>query len=94
MTAAEMQRRAIQKALTLGLHKRVMRIAFGRYAVPSTTTEEWHAVGHDTVVEEEMHCTCSGRYHPVCVHRAAVWLAKQEAKGVRVTSPARKEEAA
>jgi hypothetical protein len=88
-----MQQRALGKALTLGLHKRVVRVAYGRYEVPSTTTGERYTVTHNPGQDEQLYCTCPGRSHPACIHRASVWLAKQEAKGVRVTSPARKEAA-
>jgi hypothetical protein len=88
-----MQQRALGKALTLGLHQRVARVRYGVYLVPSTSSAEVYTVQHEPGQDERLFCTCPGRFHPACTHRAAVWIAKQEAKGVRVTSPARKEAA-
>ena len=81
------QQKAITKALAAGLHRRVVRIKRGTYLVPSTTREVVHCVGHnpdEPHLAEHLTCSCEARYHPACTHRAAVWLAKMEAAGLRV----------
>jgi hypothetical protein len=81
---AELQRFAVARALAAGLHRRVVRVRFGVYLVPSTTRNVVHAVSHSPASPEHLVCSCEARQHPACQHRAAVYLAKLEASGLRV----------
>ncbi len=75
--------RAMQKALQLGLAQRVRRVCFGVYVVPSTSEQDvtWTV----TVENNDAYtCTCRAAHLAACVHRAAVWLRKAEAAGLRV----------
>ncbi|MGH2367921.1 MAG: hypothetical protein ACRDI2_06970 [Chloroflexota bacterium] len=79
---ADSERTAITKALALGLAQQVRRQRFGLYLVPSTSEPgvEWTV----TVDAGVYRCTCKAAGHPACVHRAAVYLAKVQAKGAKV----------
>jgi hypothetical protein len=81
------QQKAITRALAAGLHRRVVRVRFGVYLVPSTTRDVVHAVSHSPASPEHTICSCEARQHPACQHRAAVYLAKLEASGLRVKAP-------
>lgn len=92
MAPAESERGAIRRALELGLASQVRRIVRGVYQVPSTSEPDvrWTV----TVVDGVYDCTCRAAYHPACVHRAAVYLARLERNsrvrvvGVRQETPA------
>lgn len=82
------QRRAIQRAISLGLAGDVRRLSYGWYRVPSTTTPgQAYTV---RVVDGRFTCECSaGRSGRPCVHQAAVFIKKVEhASGGRVAGPA------
>jgi hypothetical protein len=82
------QQRAITKALAVGGAAAVRRIRFGLYKVESATRPgAVHTVCTD---RGEWRCTCESALagRPVCWHRAAVFVAKTEARGARVTGPA------
>jgi hypothetical protein len=90
MSTAEIQRRAIHRALALGGAALVQRVRFGLYRVESATRPgTFHTVSVDAA--GHYRCTCeagvSGR---ACWHQASVFIAKAEAnnKGWRVTGPA------
>ena len=90
MDARTAQQRAIAKALAMGGAGAVERLRYGTYVVQSRTREQLaHTVSVDT--RGTYHCTCEAALagRPACWHRAAVYVAKVEAKGARVTGPAR-----
>jgi uncharacterized Zn finger protein len=76
----------------------VARVRYGVYLVPSTSSAEVYTVQHEPGQDETLFCSCPGRFHPACAHRAAVYAAKLEARGLRVKAPTktavRKEQAA
>jgi hypothetical protein len=82
LTAAQQRRGAIRRALEAGLQRRVQRVHYGVYLVPSTSRAAVHTVTH-FANPDELCCTCEGGAHLACVHRAAVYLAKLEARGLR-----------
>ena len=92
MERAGMQQRAISKALAMGGAQTVERVRYGTYRVASRTRAQLaHTV---SVVEGTYWCTCeAGLAGRPCWHAAAVFVAKAEATGVRVTGPAAREEA-
>ena len=76
------EQRAISKAMACGLAAQVERVRFGLYRVPSTSEA---GVTWTVAVEDGVYaCTCKAAHHPVCVHRAAVYLAKVQAQGAKV----------
>jgi hypothetical protein len=86
LTLAQQRRGAIQRALEVQLHRRLQRIRYGLYLVPSTTRSIVHTVSHGAD-QDQLRCTCEGGAHVACVHRAAVYLAKLEARGLRPVLP-------
>jgi hypothetical protein len=87
MTVAEMQRRAIRRAISLGLAGEVQRVRYGWYRLPSTTRPGvfWTV----RVVDGRWTCDCeAGRAGRPCVHAAAVYIRKVEATGATVVAPA------
>jgi hypothetical protein len=86
LTATQQRRGAIRRALEAGLQHRVQRVRYGVYLVPSTTRPAVHTVTH-FANPDELRCTCEGGTHVACVHRAAVYLAKLEARGLRPVLP-------
>jgi hypothetical protein len=88
----ERRRRAIQRALSLGLPAAVERVRYGWYRLPSTTRPDTYWTVRVSV-DGRWSCDCeAGRSGHPCVHQAAVLIAKTEAasKG-RVTRPATSE---
>ena len=80
ITASE--QRALSKAMALQLAAQVERVRCGLYRVPSTSEA---GVTWTVVIENGTYsCTCRASNKPVCVHRAAVFLAKVQATGARV----------
>ena len=80
MTLSE--QRAISKAMSLDRAAQVARVRFGLYRVPSTSEA---GVTWTVAVEDGAYsCTCKAASKPACVHRAAVYLAKVQAKGAKV----------
>src|SRR5215204_6878739 len=79
------ERRAVAKALGLGLPARVERVRFGEYRVPSTSRAG--RVYRVTVDGAGAYtCECASAHRPACVHRAALFVRRLEANsGVRVT---------
>lgn len=80
------RRRALEKALALGLQVAVERVRYGLYRVPSSTREQ---LTHTVTVDAHGHygCTCeAGNRALPCVHQAAVYLAKVEASGAVVVA--------
>jgi hypothetical protein len=87
MTTEAAQRRALARALGLGLAARVVRVGYGRYLVPSTSRPgATHEVTHPAGRDAAMACNCESAWRPACVHRAAVWIRKLQAQGHRATS--------
>lgn len=89
MDVRTVQDRAVAKAISGGLAAKVVRRDFGWYEVPSTTRAGVvHTVRHTRGIDGEaaLTCTCESGWRPACQHRAAVWLAKREAAGVKVTA--------
>lgn len=77
--------RAISKALAMGGADTVTRLRHGLYDVESASRPgQVHRV---SVIGRNWFCTCPARERPACWHRAAVYVAKVEAGGVRVTGP-------
>jgi hypothetical protein len=87
------QQRAVARALANGGAAAVTRLRFGLYEVASVSrpgTRHRVSVGAD----DAYRCSCeAGLAGRPCWHAAAVYVAKAEHQGVRVTSPARKEAA-
>lgn len=89
MGRVELQRRAIGRAIALGVAGEVERVRRGWYRVPSTTRPA--TVYTVRVVDGRYTCDCpAGRAARPCVHAAGVYIRKVEAnaKGARVTGPA------
>lgn len=87
MEVDERQRRAISRALARGGAKRVEPGVYpDTYRVRSGTREEcWHNVAVDGGVYR---CDCeAGLARLPCAHAAAVYVARLEASGARVTGP-------
>ena len=76
------EQRAISKAMSLNLAAQVARVRFGLYRVPSTS--EADVVWTVAVEDGAYACTCKAANKPACVHRAAVYLAKVQARGAKV----------
>lgn len=88
MAVGELRRRAIQRAIALGLAGDVQRVCRGWYRLPSTTRPE---VFWTVRVSREGHWSCdceAGRAGRPCVHQAAVYIRKVEAGGGTVVAPA------
>jgi hypothetical protein len=88
MTLEERQRRAIARALALGGARLVKRLQYGLYSVAShSRPDRIHTVSVDR--QGRYHCDCEAGLagHP-CHHQAAVYIAKVEHGGGRVTAPA------
>lgn len=88
---AELERRALRRALGLGLAGEVERVRYGWYRLPSTTRPGvFHTV---RVVDGAYTCDCeAGRAGRPCVHQAAVYIRKIEAGGGTVVAPAARAE--
>lgn len=86
MGPEELRRRAISKALAMGGAGTVARVRYGTYRVASRTRAGLtHTV---SVVGQNFFCTCpAGAAGRPCWHAAAVFVAKIEAHGARVTGP-------
>ena len=88
VTPQALQRRAIAKALALGGAKAVTRIRWGLYRVESASRP---GTAHTVSVDDRgrWRCTCEASLAglPACWHRAAVYIAKVEHGGGRVTGP-------
>jgi hypothetical protein len=87
MTEQELRRRAISRALANGGAEAVTRVRYGLYQVRSATRPgQQHTVCTD---HGEWRCSCeaglAGR--PACWHRAALYIARVEQGGGRVTGP-------
>ena len=85
----ELQRRAIARALAQGGASAVTRVRYGLYRVASSSRP---GAAHTVSVDEQgrWRCSCpAGLSGRVCWHTAAVYVAKVEHGGGRVTSPAR-----
>ena len=83
------ERRAISRAVALGVAGEVQRVRLGWYRVPSTTQPG--TVYTVRVVDGRYTCDCpAGRSGRPCVHAAGVFIRKVEANanGARVTGPA------
>jgi hypothetical protein len=82
------ERSAISRALARGGAAAVRRVRYGLYRVASSGRPGTvHTVCTDRGV---WRCTCAAGVagRPACWHRAAVLIAKVEARGARVTGPA------
>ena len=87
MTVGELQQRAINRAIALGVAGEIERVRLGWYRVPSTTQPG--TVYTVRVVDGRYTCDCpAGRSGRPCVHAAGVFIRKIEAGGGRVTGPA------
>lgn len=87
MSEKELQARAINRAIALGLAGEVIRVRGGWYQLPSTTRpgQVWTV----RVVEGRYTCDCeAGRNDKPCVHQAAVYIRKVEQGGATVVAPA------
>jgi hypothetical protein len=82
------ERGAIGRALARGGAAAVERVRYGLYRVASASRPGTaHTVSVDAA--GRYHCDCeAGVAGRVCWHAAAVFVAKVEAQGVRVTGPA------
>lgn len=83
----QMQARAIQRAISLGLAGEIERVSYGHYRLPSTTRPGvfWTV----KVVGGRYVCVCeAGRSQRPCSHAAAVFIRKTECGGARVVGPA------
>ena len=89
MSTEQAQRNAISRALARGGASVVTRVRYGLYRVASGSREgRFHTVSVDE--RGVYRCDCeAGIAHRVCWAMAAVFIAKTEAKGARVTSPSR-----
>ena len=88
MTVEQARRRAIQRALGLGLAGDVQRVSYGWYRLPSTTRP---GVFWTVRVSREGRWSCdceAGRAGRPCVHQAAVYIRKAESGGATVVGPA------
>lgn len=83
------QRNAIKKAVDLGAGRRVRRVRYGLYRVPSATrADQVYTVSVDAAGTYSCDCPAGLAGNP-CWHTAAVYVAKVEHAGrVRVTRPA------
>jgi hypothetical protein len=84
----ELRRRALQRALANGGARCVTRLRFGLYAVESASRP---GTVHRVSVDEggRYACSCPARLSGrPCWHAGAVFIAKVEAGGGRVTAPA------
>lgn len=93
MTPEELRRRAIGRALANGGAAAVSRVRYGLYQVRSASRPgQRHTVSQDA--GGRLHCTCeAGLAGRPCWHAGAVYVAKVEAGGGRVTGPAAPPEA-
>jgi hypothetical protein len=88
MPAAEAQRKAISRALARGGAAVVRRVRYGLYGVESSSRPgRFHTVAVDA--RGRYRCDCeAGLAGRVCWAMAAVFIAKVEHSGARVTGPA------
>lgn len=87
MAPDERRRRALARALANGGATCVTRLRFGLYAVESVSRP---GTAHRVTVDEQgqYHCACeAGLAGRPCWHAGAVYIAKVEAGGARVTGP-------
>jgi len=89
MASDELRRRALQRAIANGGASCVTRLRYGVYQVESASRP---GTVHRVSVDEDgiYSCSCEAALagRPACWHRAAVFIAKTEAGGGRVTGPA------
>jgi len=85
---AELRRNAINRALAHGGAAAVVRVRYGLYRVESASRP---GTAHTVRVDDRgrWRCTCEAGVTglPACWHRAAVYIAKVEHGGGRVTGP-------
>jgi hypothetical protein len=87
MERAELERRAITRALAMGGASCVTRLKFGSYAVESASRPG--TVHRVSVVGQTYLCSCeAGLAGRPCWHAGAVYVAKIQVGGGRVTGPA------
>lgn len=88
MDSRTAQQRAIGKALAMGGAGAVTRVRFGLYQVRSATRPgAQHTVSQDA--GGRLHCSCeAGLSGKPCWHAGAVYVAKVESGGGRVTRAA------
>jgi hypothetical protein len=88
MSIGQQQRNAISRAMARGGAAAVARVRYGLYRVASSSRPgRVHTVTVD--VQGGYRCDCeAGLAGRVCWAQAAVFIAKTEAKGARVTGPA------
>jgi SWIM zinc finger len=82
------ERSAISRALARGGAAAVARVRYGLYRVASASRP---GTAHTVCTDRgQWRCSCAAGVagRPACWHRAAVLIAKVEAKGGRVTGPA------
>ena len=89
MERTGLERRAIARALANGGAGAVARVRYGLYQVRSATRPgQQHTVSVDG--QGRWRCSCeAGLAGRPCWHAGAVYVAKLEAGGARVTGPAR-----